>query len=472
MRRLIKPARLGSTAIETLKINPKSRDDIENVLRGLQHLYVNRWSDLQRIFDEEFFADVDWHNGRPGTACQPILVIGVLKQGINCDFDRLQSLVDNHALIRAMLGHDDVFDCGGYEMQTLVDNVSLLTPRMLARVGKLLAASGHEVAGKKPGAALRGRVDSFCVETDVHFPTDVNLLMDAVRCMVRETAREACRRGVPGQRQSAHLQAGLRRRFHGVRTRRRQTEKAVREYLRFCRRLVAKTAETFSALAAAGASALKLCLIDSYLAHARRQIDQVSRRLLQGEVIPQNEKVFSIFEPHTRWIAKGKAGSPVEPVVPVVVVEDQGWFIIHHEIMWEDSDVHHAVPVVAAAQERFPELRACSFDRGFHSPENRRGLDAMLDLNALPKKGYLSKAERERQSEPGFAEARRQHPAVESAINHLEHRGLDRIRSHGRDGFARTAALAALAANCCRLGRLLLKRRQMRSRKRLRRRAA
>ncbi len=59
----------------------------------------------------------------------------------------------------------------------------------------------------------------------------MNLLMDAVRRMVRETAREACRRGVPDWRQSAHLQAGLRRRFHGVRTRRRQTEKRVREYL-------------------------------------------------------------------------------------------------------------------------------------------------------------------------------------------------------------------------------------------------
>ncbi len=84
-----------------------------------------------------------------GTACRSILVIGVLKQGINCDFDRLRSLVNNHELVRAMLGHDDVFDCGEYEMQTLVDDVSLLTPRMPARVGKLLAASGHEVAGKK-----------------------------------------------------------------------------------------------------------------------------------------------------------------------------------------------------------------------------------------------------------------------------------------------------------------------------------
>ncbi len=72
MRRLIKPARLGSTAIEDLKINPKSRDDIENVLRGLQHLYVNRQRGLQRIFDEEFFVDVDQPNGRPGMDCRAI----------------------------------------------------------------------------------------------------------------------------------------------------------------------------------------------------------------------------------------------------------------------------------------------------------------------------------------------------------------------------------------------------------------
>ncbi len=227
--------------------------------------------------------------------------------------------MNNHEPVRAMLGHDDVFDCGGYEMQTLVDDVSLLTPRMPARVSKLPAASGHEVAGKKPGAALRGRVDSFCVETDVHFPTDVNLLMDAVRRMVRETAREACRRGVPGWRQSEHPQAALRRRFHSVRTRRRQTEKAVKEYLRFCRRLVAKANETFSASAAAGAGALKLCLIDSYLRHARRQIGWVSRRLLRGEVIPQNEKVFSIFEPNARQLAEGKAGSPAALGVPTIV---------------------------------------------------------------------------------------------------------------------------------------------------------
>ena len=146
------------------------------------------------------------------------------------------------------------------------------------------------------------------------------------------------------------------------------------------------------------------------------------------------------------------------------VVEDQFQFILHHKTMWEGSDTEIAVPIIEETQALYPDLRVCSFDRGFHSPDNRvrsfdRGfhspdnrvrLDAMLDLNALPRKGRLCVAEREEVQ--AFAEARHQHPAVESAINHLEHRGLDRVRSHGADGFAHTVALSILAANVHRTG--------------------
>ena len=107
----------------------------------------------------------------------------------------------------------------------------------------------------------------------------------------------------------------------------------------------------------------------------------------------------------------------------------------------------------------------CSFDRGFHSPANRVRLDELLDLNVLPRKGRLNRAERERESDEAFAAARRQHPAVESAINHLEHRGLDRVRTRGADGFARTVALSVLAANLHRLGRLLRQRERKRRRR-------
>ena len=77
-----------------------------------------------------------------------------------------------------------------------------------------------------------------------------------------------------------------------------------------------------------------------------RQIDHVDRGLLKGETIPQNEKVFSILEPHTRWNSKGKAGRPVELGVPVCIVEDQFRFILHSEIMWQGSDADFAAPMV------------------------------------------------------------------------------------------------------------------------------
>ena len=130
-----------------------------------------------------------------------ILVLGVLKQGLGCDFDRLHNLANHHETVRAILGHSDFADKTHYELQTIVDNVSLMRPELLAEVGRLVVESGHAVARKKPGGRLRGRCDSLVVETDVHYPTDLGLLWDGVRCLIRETARAAAAHGVGGWRQ-------------------------------------------------------------------------------------------------------------------------------------------------------------------------------------------------------------------------------------------------------------------------------
>ena len=78
--------------------------------------------------------------------------------------------------------------------------------------------------------------------------------------------------------------------------------------------------------------------IESYLAHANRQVDQIHRRVISGEVIPHCEKIFSVFEPHTEWISKGKAGVPVELGLRVCVLEDQYGFILHHHVMEHQTD--------------------------------------------------------------------------------------------------------------------------------------
>ena len=321
--------------------------------------------------------------------------------------------------------------------------------------------TGHEVAKKNLGDPLRGR--SFVVETNVHYPTDLNLLWDALRCLIRETGKAARQFDVGGWRQSQKLSRNVHKLFNKVRGRRKRQEKDVRAY--FCGPLVDRAEKALPELREKGATQRNIEEIERLISHARRQIDQVERRLLRGETIPQEEKIFSIFEEHTRWIQKGKAGVPVELGVPVCVVEDQYQFILDHKILWEGGDTDIAVSMIRDVQKKYPELRACSFDRGFHSPFNRAELDEMLDLNALPKKGKLSRIEQEREEAEDFKFARQRHPAVESAINNLEQRGLDRVCTRGADGFSRTVALSILALNLHRIGLLL----QRQERRRLRR---
>ena len=446
----------GEIRIEDIKLNHKSRDDMPVLLGGLQYLYSQEASRdrLFALMDEFILPGINKKVGRPGMDMWSILVMGVVKQGLGCDFDHLHELVNEHKTLRIFLGHTD-WDKKLYQYQTLVDNVSLLNPDLPGKVNQLIVERGHTVVGKKLGEPLRGRCDSFVVETDVHYPTDVNLLLDAIHCMLRHAGPLGSKHKVPDWCQWMHLLETVTDKFNKIRKTRRASRKDIKAYLKFCAELIGRVKALLLELAAKGVSPQKINKITYFVMHAVRQIDQTNRRLLKGETIPQNEKVFSIFETHTRWISKGKAGRPVELGVPVCIIEDQYQFILHHEIMWTGSDVDFAVPLVEITKELFPDFCAVSFDRGFHSPANRARLDEVLVDDVLPKKGRLSKADREREQGETFVAMRRQHPAVESAINNLEHSGLDRVRSKGREGFARTVVLAVVALNVHRLGRVL-----------------
>ncbi len=195
--------------------------------------------------------------------------------------------------------------------------------------------------------------------------------------------------------------------------------------------------------------------IEGYCQHAARQIDQITRRVLKGEVIPHQEKVFSIFEPHTEWISKGKAGVPVELGLKVCILEDQYQFILHHRVMERQTDDQVALTMVFETKERFPDLNACSFDKGFHSPTNQTELPQQLDQVTLPKKGKLSQERKIVEHAEAFTHARRAHSAVESAINAPEVHGLDKCPDHGIDGFKRYVALAIVTRNIHRMGDIL-----------------
>ena len=200
--------------------------------------------------------------------------------------------------------------------------------------------------------------------------------------------------------------------------------------------------------------------IETYVKHGERQIDQIRRRVIEGEIIPHDEKVFSIFESHTEWISKGKAGVPVELGLKVCILEDQYRFILHHKIMKKQADVDVCLEMIKETKKRFPNLESSSFDRGFYSKENRSLLQGILNLFILPKKGKLSKADKEHENTEEFKKGRRKHSGIESAINALEVHGLDVCPDRGFPAFERYVALAVVSRNIQNLGNIIMTQRQ------------
>jgi IS5 family transposase len=479
MRTVIRPQlQFGEIPIADIVIDPKSRDDIPPLLRGLQYIYTE--IDLrQRVFAllEEMMPDrangkgkATKHTGRPGMEQWKILVLGVLRLGLNADYDRIQELANQHKTIRQMLGHSDWLDEHRYELQTLRDNVSLFTPELLDRINQEVVNAGHQLLKKNAEEPLKARADSFVVKTDVHFPTDINLLWDAMRKTLHTCAALCDAQGFTEWRQSAYHLRCFKKNYRLIQKLKHSTSKdedkrqAKQEEIKAAYETYVEQAEIHVQRAHAtrqrlnqthGIPTAMLAELDGYLAHAERQIDQIRRRVLQDETIPHGEKVFSIFQPHTEWISKGKAGVPVELGLRVAIVEDQHRFILHYQVMEKTTDDQIAVPLVEHTQTRFPTVKAMSFDKGFHSPANQNDLKQRLENVILPKKGRLSEADKTRESDPEFVRLRRQHSAVESAINALGVHGLDKCRDHGIDGFKRYVALAVVARNIQRLGAVL-----------------
>jgi len=309
---------------------------------------------------------------------------------------------------------------------------------------------------------LIGRCDSFVVETDVHFPTDINLLFDAVRKMIQIAAIISQDIGTSMWRQSVYNIKTFKRLYRIVQRLKHSTSKdkkkkakkarqimgAHEEYIELAEKYILKAkltiemTESFDIMNAARAEE-----VQTYINYALWQIDLIKRRVLQNEKIPHKDKIFSIFQPHTEWISKGKAGVPQELGLRVCILEDQYGFILHHQVMEKETDDKVAVAMVTSAQNKFSDLKGCSFDKGFYTPGNKKDLKDTLNILVLPKKGRRNKAECKEETAEDFIHFKRKHSAVESAINGLENHGLDRCPDHGIQGFKRYVSLSVLARN-------------------------
>jgi transposase, IS5 family len=452
---------------------------------GLQYIYSSS-SIREAVFKilKQIVPKKNQETGRPGMDLWKILVLGTLRLNCNWDYDKVLEMANNHSKLREMLGHSKTDFDSQYALQTIRDNIVLLTPGILDEINQIVVKAGHSIISPNQDLQLKGSCDSFVVETDVHYPTDTNLLFDAMRKMISLIAIICSEVGVTAWRQSHHNIIKIKRLLRGIQRLKRSTSKDEtkkqkrdqfiidkhQNYIAACQGFISKAKETIHILREfellSMGQELRLITIEEYIGHAERQIDQIRRRVLFDEKIPHEEKVFSIFQPHTEWISKGKAGVPQELGLKVCVLKDQYGFLLHHRVMQQQTDDKVAVDMVQETKDRFANLVGCSFDKGFYSPENKSQLPEILDYVVLPKKGRLSVKDKEIEQSDEFVESRRKHSAVESSINALENHGLDRCLDHGLHGFERYVALSVLARNIQILGHVLQQKELMKQKRR------
>ena len=465
---------LNVTPIEKIIIPLKSRDELPPLLAGLQWLWTHSTLKTQilELLDAKINADKK-RTGRPGMELWQLLVLGVVRLGLDANYDRLEHIANFDTLVRQMLGiapHPFGQEAQLFNHQTLRDNVSLVDEELLQQINALVAASGRPVFKKKddgPVEPLAVKVDTFVLETDVHFPTDLNLLWDAGRKCLDFVAQfqpdlggeltgwrklKDWRRRLKGlERQSSKAA------FGGGKNKETRVRRAVGEYLRVARELSVKVGHSLQNPQVFATNALRWLALGHFQEMVDKHVDLVERRLLHGEVIPTAEKVYSLFEPHTEWIAKGKQRPAVELGHRICVATDQHGLVQDYRVLVREVDVEQSAPVADRLLGRYGEgsIASISFDKGFSREEDRQLLELYIPVVVMPKRGKKNAGETEREHAKKFIALRKQHSAVESDINALEHHGLDRCPDVGLDGFQRYVGYGVLALNLHRIGKRL-----------------
>ena len=466
---------IGVTPIEDIKFDPKCRDEITKILRGLQEMYICEELRLE-IFDilkQMLPENISPDKGRKGMDLWTIFVLGVLRLGCNWDYDKLKSCFDNHIKIREMTGVDLFCDLGKVtSLKCIQDNVSLFTEKISNQIYKLVARFGHQYFLPKK-EELHTRCDSFVFLSNVHFPTDFNLLLDSIRVVIRLCSSKSENLNLPGWREHDSMWEKARACYNKLSKMRYSNSKKedikekrlqeingqINSYLELAERYFKKAMQLQDSLDDA------ISLLETYLDYGNLFIDQIKRRVFDDIKTPPEDKVYSIFEPYTEWICKGKAGVRQELGVKVCIVDDQLGFILNHRVMNKQQDTDVAVVMAKESKDYFPLVASMSFDKGFHSKRdsagdtNRTKIEKESGIEAfIPVKGRPNKEDQHRQSSPEFIAARKQHPAVESAINALASHGLDRCPDRGEVNYKRYVSMAMTASNIHRLGALFMAR--------------
>ena len=464
--------RFDCQTIPEVQLNLKCRDEIVPLLRGLQHVYSQ--PPLRDQILELVAQDVNEHSrsdcGREGLDYWHIVVLAAVRLGCDLDYDKLQDLAEQHRSLRQIMGIGDWQEHIDFNWRRIRDNVCLLKPETLQNISNCIVDEGHRLV---PEAANKVRADSFVVETNIHYPTESSLIVDGLRKVIELCVNLWQVFEITGWRQHEHLLKKVKqiaRQISRISARKgaHYKERLAKQYgllLRRAQKILARAKDTCQTLRNGFdlnvLAIAQVAEIQVFIERTEHVCGTARRRVLKGENVPNEDKLFSIFEPHTQLYKRGKAGQPLQFGRLVLVYEDAAGFLCHHHVMPRDAqDQDVIVEQTRKLQERLNgRIETASFDRGFHSPENQTQLADIIKHVCLPKPGSKQAVQQAEQADEEFHRARRRHPGVESAIGALQSgNGLERCRDGTEVGFERYVALAALGRNLHALGKLLIAR--------------
>ncbi len=461
--------RIGSLPISEIKIPKNSRDEFPPFLRAVQEIYITPELS-EEIFSlvEKAVCTKDVRNGRPGMNLWTIFVLAGARMCLGTDYDRLHYLANSDSLLRKMIGYCDAFfDDDDISLQTIKDNVTLLDDETLKGINDVIVKMGHGLFKKKETDLLVVKTDSYVLESNVHFPTDYNLLWDSARksldmigkLLLNEPMLEGWRKRKSWYKDLKNKMLVLSRaQASSGKGKENRVEKAANEYLEIARNLAQKidifVMETDFNYDKQESILLDLCYFHGMLI---KHIDLVHRRLILKETIPAQEKIYSIFENYTEWIAKGKMRPSIELGKRVNFATDQFHLIIDWKIANHTVDVDMLLPLVDRLIAKY-KIQSLSADKGYFKKEYRDLIAQFIPLVVIPKKGKLSAGEKEIELSPVFKKLHYAHSAVESNINEAEHRGLNRCKDRGYRNFEKYVGVGVIAYNLKRIGEYLLAR--------------
>ena len=344
-----------------------------------------------------------------------------------------------------------------------------LTPATMQAINQAVVQTAVQL-GLEDGK--QSRVDTTVVETDIHFPTDATLLWDTVRTVTRliEDLHETLPRGVQG---FTNRTRSARRRMQALermtaQERHTQQEPKYRELLGItgqvlenARQVIKKVGRIKGMDVMEQATVDQLCKeITAYCELGDRVIGQTRRRVIDGEQVPSEEKVYSIFESHTDLIKRGKARKPVEFGHKVFLAESAQGLITDYQVLdGNPADTTQVRPSLERHRQTFhcaPDLYAG--DRGFYSAENLDECQkAGVNQVSIPQRGGQKTAEREAlERSPAFKKGQRFRVGIEGRISVLfRGRGMKRCRAQGRERFEVLVGAAVLANNLLRIAEML-----------------